>query len=922
MTFVHYDVIMTFSAAANKRFFEVFGRDRPHPRGDVARRSIGLVETSADSSIAVVSVLPNDVKLGAPIFVRRSLDETAVRLKTQNTNKQKMAPSKGWGWVLFAQVGAENKFVCIPCVLKLLDELAAAADRRRGQNDVDNIGPILRDSAYVTAQCALNSAECKQWVESDKVTALARSITNIEIHLQGKHRLLVVGDAKFQTKESVERMFPLARLPPRVREWFEQQAVQPRLDEPRTYAEQIKDCFVRGIACKYIAYSVVDGNPGFDEMFRHCQIKGGKIDRRFVSTRTVELARDEEAKFFEHYKALPLQRRVGTLAVDSGTVYGRWVAFMLHLPGMPPVVVDMVLDVDVAKRAKDYEAAVVRRRAQAAAAALPGAAAAAAAAAAPPAADDDGDAGGVLEERAALVGRLTSPNLQWCTGSIVAGLRVHGVFVICVTTDNAANMTSMADRVTAFAGRCFVHGLQLLVRIMFENDATLSGAWTMCVNYIDAVGKFTGDFETKKKLERSFARFVPTRWDSQIKTMQTVNDMLTAPEGSEKHALLQRLLAGQPPAPAGQRAYARPHRVGQIADAIRDLDPWFKATYHCASNAVDMISAFEGLRMIGILAPLFEQNRRHYFAPLVDKFRERMLSVPFVLTAYFSPFKLADIAGEGAAQDAQLLSVTVKRWLATETVRELCSFLRVPNATIAQEFDAIERQAKPPFQCTRVGCGQYLDWLSREAPSLGAVVKCVVGCAPSEASAERAFRRLKLLRTSDRKSLSAQSTTAQLKLNVFAAERKFRTVVHAVDADAADAIVVADDAAPPAAAVAADPADDDDDDILNLLGLDDRAAAADPAVDLVAEIKFVIAQAVVRIKSFRTKAQGANKCGKCAGNLPRNDAASVATCRTCGCGIHHSPAKSCTDVPLHIAAEDVVVKCTDCETNATRQIWW
>ena len=163
------------------------------------------------------------------------------------------------------------------------------------------------------------------------------------------------------------------------------------------------------------------------------------MSRQLASTLTATMATESEAAFLANKKKQQdALRRIAHLAVDSGTVHRRWVAFMLHLPGEHPLVYRLWTDDQITAEFMAQIAAMENTNN-----------------------DDDGDQADLRIPAALNVqppgadvefdlerGRLTTVRLQAACRSICDQLlRDHRIFVVGVTTDNARNrhIAQMSD---------------------------------------------------------------------------------------------------------------------------------------------------------------------------------------------------------------------------------------------------------------------------------------------------------------------------------------------------------------------------------------------------------------------------------------------------------------------------------------------
>ena len=174
-------------------------------------------------------------------------------------------------------------------------------------------------------------------------------------------------------------------------------------------------------------------------------------------------------------------KRFMSLAIDSGTVWRRYLVIVAHVAAQRSLIVslkpDIIVDQAAGEARKMLNARIARARAPAPAAgagagAGAGAAAAAAAGAGANQAPDDGVDEVTVDD---ATPRLTIDNLVEHVRALVLRLESRGCVVIGISTDNASNMRGMSAKLRLFDSRCLAHGIQLLVRVFMLEDKPESG---------------------------------------------------------------------------------------------------------------------------------------------------------------------------------------------------------------------------------------------------------------------------------------------------------------------------------------------------------------------------------------------------------------------------------------------------------------
>ena len=429
---------------------------------------------------------------------------------------------------------------------------------------------------------------------------------------------------------------------------------------------------------------------------------------------------------------------VVTLAVDSGTVWNRYLATMLVLPKMQAILLDLKTDVDI-------NAMQI----------------------APAGDDDDAPLGVDDSEIKTLTADVMAEHVR---GVIAAVEKDYGALVLAVSTDNASSMTSMSRQLCLFDMRCGCHGVQLIVNELFESVEPLRLAWAAAEKFLCEVEALPAQHRQKLCAVR---RAVVTRWNGRLALFRSIAKVHT------------KVLSRQ-----GETPFATPmhHRQqAQVKDAISFLKPFARATKRCESDTADVIDVIAAVgEFVAVQLP----------AGAMHLLRKRLLSCPLVVVAFFCRCHAADHPQLDAL-------VTMVRAAITSRVSErLLAKHKTTPTVVCGQFDAYQRlglgrrttaqydgraqfEAEMTALATTHKMGELANW-----------VRAVSRIAASEASAERAFSRLKLSVKPSQKTMLSKTAEARVKLaflSSFYEEARNGNEVEEVDVDNAVVEVLDDD---------------------------------------------------------------------------------------------------------------------------------
>jgi hypothetical protein len=806
--------------------------------------------------------------------------------------------------------------------------------------------------------------------------SLRDAVHNHRNHLLSKHKLVhpscrdgtreqrnngAAWLAKLNAKSAQERAAPANRLT---------KAQQPTFAQAMEWGTtmtkaDVRDKMICGAATAGMSYMTLSRVPEFQCVAAAAcrQAEPVKFPRAFVSARTGELANLAANRFYAVVGKRPLAERIGHLCADSATVQGRrYVVWVLHLPGDAPTIAAAWTDHECEQHTKD----AVRGEDDAA--------------------DNDSDedvraaAGADDEEEdntnnARLTKKhervkLTSALLQTATRKVIDELATRGVLVLSVTTDNGSNFVGMADRVGTWAVRCMCHGMQLLARIVMKMDPEVASVFRMLRCFVD-VAKRQKHGAHGDMVRRFVKEWCDTRWNSELLALEVFAAALHEARTNGAHRNFVQLVASEAEAErlilqkkkekknmsakerkeADERERAlndvarllSGYTERHVAAAIERMRPFKIATLIAERHDADMVSWLEAIATSGVAEMSKKIGIDHAVEQaIVDKFDQRILCPAGVVAAFFAPgWTMGDLVPQNRADRnaainkmAPALKGLIARWLSPSNrcFAALCKHLQLSAAYVHQQlltFMATQR-ATHTDAVTRAAYQASLTAMEVHFPQLVPVVRAIIGCAASEASAERVFSRFGRVLNSSRRRLSDASSTAQVRLALYndATRRREKPTLSGggaraefvPDSDGDDDAV----AAPPqqaAAAVAAPQPrrrareDDDEDAVLHAAA--ERAMALPVAGDFRDACIAVLAR-VAASRYVRPPPTSKNCCA-CGGRVEVGvDAVGCSN----GCGRSFHVGYNCSQME-NLDTTSTTTKCRHCIEDAyNAPLWW
>jgi hypothetical protein len=418
-------------------------------------------------------------------------------------------------------------------------------------------------------------------------------------------------------------------------------------------------------------------------------------------------------------------RRFVTLAIDSGTVWTRCLATVVHAQCGEgrSLLFDLRPDWDLTETPRD------------------------------PDASSDEDEADVSE-----VPHLTSEKMKVHVQSLIDKLEAkpYCCFVIAVCTDNASSMVGLSRMLNRFDVRCACHGIQLLVNVVLENDPDSMTVKSTSETFLKNVMKLTPAVRTRQKLN-NIQTPCTTRWNGWLELIRNVQTAVMQnnhiDNTSTTRTTMPAVLVNAP-----QRETF--NKFQSVIDLLRRFEIATNIVQGDAANIIDFI------RAVGVLLFPFHHNLYH-LKQFNDKFVERLLSAPLIVTAFFCRCHSPVTTG-----NLETLKKYIRAVIDSSASRAFCKTLNIDASTVLAQFEKFGGTAKPPRQANLYDGNAFskdMDHYSSDAIGLSALMKwlnAIVHITCSEASAERVFRRLKLTIPKDRKRISTLASEACVKLNI------------------------------------------------------------------------------------------------------------------------------------------------------------
>jgi hypothetical protein len=455
-----------------------------------------------------------------------------------------------------------------------------------------------------------------------------------------------------------------------------------------------------------------------------------------------------------------LKGKFVTITVDIGTVLHRSVVFVVHARGHAPCVFRIFTDNEIvalatADRSGASPAATTDAEDDREEAAFENA----------PAREDDAN-NNVYRKRAA---ELTIANLNVANAAVVRELVTHDIFPIATTNDNGGNMVGMADRGGTFAHKCSCHGLQLVVNLALGKTDVggvpcLVDALAIALGWIK---KLNDDQTATVHIDEP----VPTRWKCDYNALARV-------------VQLHKKAADKLVTQIGHTDLLSALPIATIKQAIECLEPFKTATLLCESDDASMFSVIDALNAIGYgVSPAlcFEGARPPpaLLAAMLTKIRDRILSPPLVIVAYFSP----GIGARAVGSDLYaLVGEAVSHWLTkTHVAQRLFAFIsrdsRATPIDASQMNDMINhfclvwqhQQQGDEVKTSDVQAElTSIEADERFAP-LGRILSAIADTTGSEAKCERVFSELKVVTPKERSAMLPRTQSLVLRAKTYRA---------------------------------------------------------------------------------------------------------------------------------------------------------
>jgi hypothetical protein len=417
--------------------------------------------------------------------------------------------------------------------------------------------------------------------------------------------------------------------------------------------------------------------------------------------------------------------RFAYLAIDSGTVWNRYVAYVLHVAGYPSILLELLPDSKFGM--VDLE----------------------------PVADEDE---GIELDQNELVpsrpGELCIENLAVELRRIISGLQKYNIDVVGITTDNAKNVVGMAESVEKFPIRCGCHCLQLMLKTLFTKECCVKKAK-------DHTDKWIKTLREEEKAAKRSPIFIPnpctTRWNSQLRTIEAVAKIYT--NGAKDSN------GNQIPLPnISHTAFAE---VKTAIDVLKKFEHATKLVEGDQSNQVHMISAIAEMTFLfpgrGIDAALQPELQVPFYQDLV--------SAALTITAFFSPvFGDPESDHNEKVDDMKLLNdviLLMKRWFSMPVVALICHGYSRNAKELLEEFDGFCTDSRVFLPPSQQSWWENLNTLQNRWKLLGQVVRTIAFATSSEASAERCFSLLKNEVPPNRKRLTPENTSVVTRLAIY-----------------------------------------------------------------------------------------------------------------------------------------------------------
>ena len=508
--------------------------------------------------------------------------------------------------------------------------------------------------------------------------------------------------------------------------------------------------------------------------FRCIELPSGKkmqvalgLTRDQLNRHSMRQAMLEYVKLNEALWLTTLKGKSVTLTIDIGTVFHRYVCFVVHCAGRVAVVYRLYSDTEVVDQAIAAEFGNNNT-----------------AAAAPPAVANDVDEDEhLLYENAAEAdpmqniyrkrrNELTIDNLAVVTTNVMNELSDNGVFVVAITTDNGSNLTGAADRCGAFSHRCACHGMQLVIKIAIAGLPLLAQTLDTVLAWVKVLAIDTTS-------SRRIALPVVTRWLCDLNMLEEVLKLHLDCRSRQEIAVGSTQLLPQ-------------ITTLQIEQCVTLLTPFQIATRLCEGDDANLLQVIDALCIVGFgvsddLCLGGSHPTRNLLQDMHLKIRDRMLTPALVIIAYFSPRVRVQQVGNDEFRE---VAETVLKWITTTQVADrMMKHInsRFPNASLtcakmAALFSAHQLQwpaHSPNKNCTELTTSDIAAEFNHMSThtafwQLGRFLEMVLQIAASEASVERSFSRLKIVAPKRRYSMLPSTTSALLRASGFVKSEELR----------------------------------------------------------------------------------------------------------------------------------------------------
>ena len=362
-------------------------------------------------------------------------------------------------------------------------------------------------------------------------------------------------------------------------------------------------------------------------------------------------------------------------------------------------------------------------------------------------------------------------NLLAAIRAVIEELRQHNIVVGAIATDNASNMKGAALLSGAFDVRCACHGLQLIAKHLEHED--------FAKNAIEVVRKLRQDCGDSPALKRvQTAR--DQRWLDHIREWKQILGV-----NQKFIELTQARDAGVEEAEAQLRAFSTyrqlrttaapraPSEILVLRTAIERMTPLLVATRMCEGDASDQFDVISALGAIGFenegLGGSFGKEAN---ASVLSVVSNHLIYPALVITAFFCPCRrdLHELGNENRHH----LERAIRSWFESKVVREMIShFEGTSHAMVTSELSVFLSAVfvpERPERLTRESFKQFLldSAESKRYAKLFHVVRLISLRLASEASAERAFKAMRLTYTDQRASMWPETVAASTQVLTFA----------------------------------------------------------------------------------------------------------------------------------------------------------